>query len=81
MEIECFLKKRQAEISRVFRACLEILKPFVGQYLRYSSDERHIFTTARNLFIFTFKICSHLTNFFGFLRKPQLLPLVFFNCC
>jgi len=35
-------KKRQAEISHVFSACLEILKSFVGQYLRYSSDERHI---------------------------------------
>lgn len=65
MEIERFLKKDKLRYH-VFSACLEILKSFMGQYLRYSSDERHIFTTAPNLFIFIFKICSHLTNFFGF---------------
>lgn len=37
------------------------------------------YTTAPNLFIITFKICSCFTNFLGFLRNPHLLFLVFFK--
>lgn len=72
-----FKKTQQAEIAHIFSACLEILKSFVGQYLRYSSDERRIFTTAPNFFIITFKICSCLTKFWLFKKTSAAFSSFF----